>query len=123
MEAPESNAGKAERYPTASLANVIDVDNLRSRLSALNDDPVFQREISRSLTPLAGHQLPPVAVAGAIILAINRYTRGDIDRPTSQLASLFIPHIVDAMIETVGERDAVLRELGMVGSPETWTVT
>ncbi len=69
------------------------------RLLVVNDERDFQERIYPYLLQIAGEELPPVAVAGVINLAIDVATLGDRSQPTSQLIGLFIPHLVKAMVE------------------------
>lgn len=113
MESWEKTANRGER-PPGKLASIVDGADLRRALVTFNDNPALQQELTRCLSPIAGQTLPPIAVAGTIILAIDRYTKGDANLPSSQLARLFIPHIVEMIVPTRTQRDAVLQELGVI---------
>jgi hypothetical protein len=104
--------GSNERGRVERVA-VVDSKTLSKRLSEISKDTIFEEQLYPSLAQLAGWELPPVAIAGAVSLVVDRITRGDRDQPTSQLLRLFVPHIVDAMIEDPDRRQIVKRELGL----------
>lgn len=79
-----------------------------NRLLDVNDEATFQKLVYPYLLQVAGEELPAVAVAGIITLAIDRVTQGDRFEPSSQLVRLFVPHIIDAAVETPQDREAVL---------------
>lgn len=90
-----SNVEKLERRSF----HVVEKKALNDRLTTINNDEHFQSEIYARLLLAAGEQLPAIAIAGIISLAVDKMTRGDRATPSSQLVRMFIPHFVDAMID------------------------
>jgi hypothetical protein len=86
---------------------VVDREVLSQRLIVLNDDKDFQTQIYPCLLQVASHELPPIAIAGVITLAIERQTFGDRSNPSNQLVRMFVPHFVDAMIENPADAEQV----------------
>jgi hypothetical protein len=91
---------------------VADEAVLRARLIDINDDEQFQREICSHLLSVANEELPPIAIAGVVSLAVDRLTLGDRGNPTSQLVRMFVPYLVDAMIDDTQGRVQVKELLG-----------
>ena|ERR1022692_1506337 len=113
MEGFERNKGRESRDidPGYKTVKLVDRATMSERLCAINDEPEYQR-IYAYFERIAGTELPPIAIAGVITLAIDRYTFGDRDNPSSQLLRMFVPHFVDAIVEDDAARQAVKEVLG-----------
>lgn len=100
-----------EKIETRSF-NVVDKELLKERLITINDDERLQSEVYSRLLLAAGEQLPAIAIAGIISLAIENITHGDRRGPSSQLVRMFVPHFVDAMVDDAEGRAQVKELLG-----------
>lgn len=90
---------------------IVGEETLKQRLITISDDKTFQDRIYPYFVNVAGDELPPIAIAGIIHLALDHYTLGDRSGPSSQLVRLFVPHFVDAMVEDPAGREAVRKIL------------
>ncbi len=113
MEGPKNtnNSEKIEQPIERTDVTIVAEQVLSQRLLAINDQAEFQLNIYPYLLRVAGEKLPPIAIAGIITLAMDRFTFGDRTKPTSQLVRMYIPHLVDAMLDDHADRNAVMQEL------------
>ncbi len=108
MENIKSKRSERQEEISADISiKVPDRAALIYRLEEINDDKQLQKGIHPYFLKVAGRELPPIAIAGIITMAVDRYTLGDRDRPTSQLVRMFVPSFVDAMVESPDGREAV----------------
>jgi hypothetical protein len=109
MEGFDSDNRERQEASENSRIKICDRAESAKRLQRINSEREFQSYVYPCLLEVAGHELPAVAIAGTISLAIDRL--GDRSNPTSQLIRMFIPHFVDAMVDDPREAEQVMRVL------------
>lgn len=118
MEGIRNNSTeKQERRPARPRIKIAAEAILSERLLSINDQIEFREDIYPYLLQIAGEELPPVAVAGVITLAIDRVTFGDRSGPVSQLVRMHIPPMLDAMVDDPNARNEVRKQLGLPSNP------